>query len=165
MIVICDSSFLINLSLINQLRLLDEMYGEVLVPPGVYDEVVRIGEGRIGSEEVRNADFIRLVSLDDPNSVDDYLVNKPLDRVDAEVIALAKEQKADLIITRDRRLRRCARQTGLNAIHTLAFFIEAKRIGLIKAVKPLLDEMRSKGILIREGVYQEILRQAGETVQ
>ena len=52
MIVICDSSFLINLSLVNQLLLLNEMYGEVLIPPGVYDEVVLVGAGRIGSEEV-----------------------------------------------------------------------------------------------------------------
>ncbi len=161
MIVICDSSFLINLSLINQLRLLNEMYGEVLVPPGVYDEVVGIGIGRIGSEEVQNADFIRVAELDNPDSVDDYITDS-LSRTDAEVIELAKEQKANLIITRDRLLRRYARQKGLNAVHTFTFFIEAKRVGLIKAVKPLLDEMKSKGVLIREGVYQETLRQAGE---
>ncbi len=161
MIVICDSSFLINLSLINQLRLLREMYGEVLIPPGVYDEVVGIGIGRIGSEEVQNADFIRVVELDNPDSVDDYAID-PLSRTDAEVIALAKERKADLIITRDRLLRRYARQKGLNVIHTFTFLIEVKRVGLIKAVKPLLDDMKSKGVLIREGVYQETLRQAGE---
>ena len=80
------------------------------------------------------------------------------------MIALAKEQKADLIITRDRHLRRRTRQLGLNAIRTLAFFVEAKQIGLIEAVKPLLDDMKNKGILIREGVYQETLRQAGEQI-
>ncbi len=41
-------------------------------------------------------------------------------------------------------------------------FIEAKMMGLIPAVKPLLDEMRSKGVLIREGLYRETLREAGE---
>lgn len=161
MIVICDSSFLINLCLINKLHLLSEMYGEVLVPSGVYDEVVRTGVGRVGSEEVQSADFIQVVELDNPDSVDDYAID-PLSRVDAEVIALAKEQEADLVITRDKRLRRCARQEGLNVIHTLTFLIEAKRAGLMEAVKPLLDDMRSKGILVRNGVYQETLRQVGE---
>lgn len=33
---------------------------------------------------------------------------------------------------------------------------------IIPEVKPLLDELRNKGVLIREGVYQETLRQAGE---
>jgi predicted nucleic acid-binding protein len=163
MIVICDSSFLINLSLINQLRLLNEMYGEVLIPPGVYDEVVGVGVGRIGSEEVQNSEFIRIVELDNPDSVDDC-VNDALSRTDAEVIALAKEQKADLIITRDNRLRKYARQKGLNAIDTFTFFIEAKRVGVITAVKPMLDEIKSKGVLVRDGVYQEILRQAGELI-
>ena len=159
MIVICDSSSLINLSLINQLQLLNEMYGEVLIPPSVYNEVVEVGANRVGSDDVRNADFIQVVALYDPNDVNDI---NPLSRTDAEVIALAKEQEADLIITRDKCLRRYARQEGLNAIHTLTFLIEAKRMGLIKAVKPFLDEMRSKGVLIREGIYQETLQQADE---
>lgn len=161
MIVICDSSTLINLSLINRLYLLNEMYNKVLIPPGVYDEVVKIGAGRIGSDDVKDASFIQVMTLDDPNSINDYIISS-LGRSDAEVIRLAKEQEADLIITRDRRLRRYARQEGLNVIHTLTFFIEVKRVGLIEAVKPLLDEMRSKGVLIREGIYQEILRLAGE---
>jgi predicted nucleic acid-binding protein len=43
-----------------------------------------------------------------------------------------------------------------------ALLLAAKREGLITAVKPLLDEMRNRGILMREGIYQETLRQAGE---
>ena len=94
MIVVCDSSSLINLSLISQLQLLNEMYGEVLIPPGVYNEVVEIGAERVGSDDVRNAGFIQIMALDDPNSINDYIIN-PLSRIDAEVIALAKEQEAD----------------------------------------------------------------------
>ena len=43
-----------------------------------------------------------------------------------------------------------------------AFFREAKEVGLIEAVKPLYDGLRAKGVLIREGIYQEALREAGE---
>jgi predicted nucleic acid-binding protein len=45
---------------------------------------------------------------------------------------------------------------------TAALLIEAKRGGFVKTAKPLLDEMRSKGMLIRDGTYQETLRQARE---
>jgi len=38
-----------------------------------------------------------------------------------------------------------------------------RRLGVIPAVKPLLDELRNKGVLIREGVCQETLREAGES--
>ena len=44
------------------------------------------------------------------------------------------------------------------------FFILAQQNGFIPAVKPLLDELQSKSVLIREGVYQETLRQVGEAV-
>jgi len=161
MIVVCDSSALISLSLINQLHLLNGMYGKVLIPVGVYDEIVEIGTGRIGSDDVKNAKFIQVMTLGDPDSLSNYIIDS-LGRVDAEIIAFAKEHKADLIITRDRRLIRYARQEGLDIIHIFTFLIEAKRVGLIEAVKPLLDEMKSKGVLIREGVYQETLRLADE---
>ena len=51
---------------------------------------------------------------------------------------------------------------GIPAATLRAFFIDAKQAGYIPAVKPLLDEMRNKGILIRDGIYQQTLRQAGE---
>jgi predicted nucleic acid-binding protein len=59
-------------------------------------------------------------------------------------------------------MRRRARQAGLTAITTFAVLIEAKRSGFVPAVKPLLDEMRGKEMLIRDGTYQDTLRQAGE---
>ena len=159
MVVICDSSALIPLSLINQLHRLEEMFGGVLIPQGVYDEVVEKGEGRAGAEEVRNAPFIQTKELQNPQDAEPYI--DPLSQPDAEVIALAKQEEADLIITRDRRLRRRARQEGLGAITLWNFLVEVKEAGIIPEVKPLLDELRNKGVLIREGVYQETLRQAG----
>lgn len=51
MIVIGDSSILIPLARINQLHLLEEMYGGVFIPQGIYDEVVIRGAGKVGSEE------------------------------------------------------------------------------------------------------------------
>ena len=59
-------------------------------------------------------------------------------------------------------MRRRARQEGLTVITTFALLIEAKQGGFVQAVKPLLDEMRGKGTLHRDGTYQEALRQAGE---
>jgi predicted nucleic acid-binding protein len=159
-VVVCDASALINLALINQLYLLEAMFGSVCIPPEVYDEVVRRGSGKVGAEGVQTSSFIEVVQLRHPNQV--ALYTGPLSHADAEVLVLAQEQHADLVITRDRRMRRRARQEGLTVITTFALLIEAKRGGFVQAVKPLLDEMRSKGILIRDGTYQETLRQARE---
>ena len=160
MIVVGDSSALIPLGLINQLRLLSDMFGSVLIPPGVYDEVVRIGAGRVGAEEVQDATFIQVEELENPSSVHDYAA--PLSPTDAEVIVLAKEQDADLILTRDRDVKRRAIREGLTPISLFDMFVSAKKEGFLQAVNPLLEELRNKGVLIREGVYQETLRQAGE---
>jgi uncharacterized protein len=159
-VVVCDASALINLALINQLYLLEAMFGSVCIPPGVYDEVVRRGAGKVGTEGIQTSSFIEVVQLRDPNQV--ALYTGPLSHADAEVLVLAQEQHADLVITRDRRMRRRARQEGLAVITTFALLIEAKRGGFVQAVKPLLDEMRSMGMLIRDGMYQETLGQAGE---
>jgi predicted nucleic acid-binding protein len=160
MVVVCDSSALINLALISQLHLLKEMFDGVLISPGVYHEVVHRGEGRVGSEAVRDASYICVVQLRSPGHVEAYI--DPLSQTDAEVIVLAQERDADLVITRDRRLRRRARQEGLAAITTFALLVDAKEEGFIHEVKPLLDEMRRKGVPIRAGTYREVLRQAGE---
>ena len=136
------------------------MFGSVCIPPGVYDEVVRRGVGKVGAEGVQTCSFIQVVQLRDPNQV--VLYTGPLSHADAEVLVLAQEQQTDLVITRDRHIRRRARQEGLTVITTFALLIEAKQGGFDQAVKPFLDEMRSKGLLIRDGTYQETLRQARE---
>ena len=160
MIVVCDSSVLIPLSLINQLHLLEDLYGGVLISRGIYHEVVGQGRGRGGAQAVQDAGFIQVESVEDADQVEQYLGR--LSWQDAELIVLAKEQGADLIVTRDRALRRRARQEGIGTITLWQFLIEAKEAGFIPGVKPLLDELRSEKILIREGVYRETLRQIGE---
>ncbi|MCH8290522.1 DUF3368 domain-containing protein [Candidatus Poribacteria bacterium] len=160
MIAIGDSSILIPLARINQLHLLEEMYGGVFIPQGIYDEVVIRGAGKVGSGEVENADFIHVEQVRDMDSVDEYV--DPLTLEDAEVILLAKEQNADLILSNDRNLRRRALREGFVVSTIYVLLIEAKREGFLPAVKTCLDEMRNKGILIRKGIYQETLRQAGE---
>ena len=160
MIVVCDSSALINLSKIHQLRLLESMFGGVLISPGIHDEVVKKGGGRAGAKEVGDADFIQVQSLRNPDDV--QLYTGQLSQEDAELIVVAKEQKADLIITRDRGLRRRARREGIEVVNLVSLFESAKKRGYIESVKTLLDELRDKGVLIREGVYREALRRAGE---
>jgi uncharacterized protein len=159
MIVACDSTALINLALIQSLHLLEKMFGEVLIPPQIYTEVVIDGAGQVGAEEVKNASFIQTVAVTNEALMQPFL---ELGEEDASVIALAIEQGASLIISRDRRLRRHANQSGLTAIDTFHFLVATKSTGHISNVKYLLDEMRNKGVLIRQGVYERVLREADE---
>lgn len=53
--MVADSSCLIGLSRIEQLDLLRELFSEVYIPVAVYDEVVIMGRGEVGSNETESA--------------------------------------------------------------------------------------------------------------
>ena len=65
MIVVADSTPLIALARIDQLNLLKELFGAVLIPEAVFREVVTRGKGRPGSEEVLRTDWIKVQSPND----------------------------------------------------------------------------------------------------
>ena len=46
MIVVSNASPLINLAWIDELDLIQKLFGEITVPKGVWDEVVRAGKGK-----------------------------------------------------------------------------------------------------------------------
>ena len=54
-LIISDSSTLIHLASIGRLALLKAFYGQVVVPPAVWREVVEQGKGRAGAGEVEQA--------------------------------------------------------------------------------------------------------------
>ena len=52
MIIISDTSPIINLAVIGQLDLLQKLYGRVVIPQAVYEEIVIEGVGQAGATEV-----------------------------------------------------------------------------------------------------------------
>jgi uncharacterized protein len=64
-----------------------------------------------------------------------------LDPGEAEAIALAIEQQADLLVIDERKGREVAKRHQLPIIGLLGILTIAKRRGLIPAVKPLVDRL------------------------
>jgi len=89
-VVVVDTTPIIALCMIGQLRLLGSLYGEVWIPPAVHAEV-KAGGSRPGAAELQRAVFVRVAALADPSQAD---LLSDLDRGEAEVIALAREQQA-----------------------------------------------------------------------
>lgn len=54
MFVVSNSSPLISLAKIQRFHLLKELFGEIIIPKNVYDEVVIKGKGKTGFHEVYN---------------------------------------------------------------------------------------------------------------
>src|SRR5207244_11572342 len=84
------------LAAIGKFALLEILYGQLIIPTAVYDEVVTQGAGRSGSAETAGASWIDCRAISDRSK----LLNLPprLDGGEKEVITLAEELHADVVI-------------------------------------------------------------------
>ncbi|MGA9350206.1 MAG: DUF3368 domain-containing protein [Anaerolineae bacterium] len=157
--VVVNTTPLIALALIGQLDLLRHLYGKVVIPPAVKDEVLAGGPAGIGVAELQRAKWIRTVTLQDPRRAD---LLSDLDRGEAEVIALAQELNAGLVIMDERLARRHAKRLGLTLTGTIGVLLRAKERKLVPAVGPLIDQLLQGGIRLGDDLVTEALRLAGE---
>lgn len=162
MIVIADSSPLISLAAIHSLHLIPSLYTTVYIPDAVYREVVTEGAGRAGTTEAATAAWIERRAITDRQAVQDLLNTTNLGHGEGEVIVLATELKATLVIMDDLAARRAAQAQGLLVIGTIGILLLAKQQGLIPTVKKPIDELIAAGKYIHPALYNEALRQAGE---
>ena len=160
-IVVSDSSPLIHLSQIGRLNLLKDLFHGLLIPPSVYHEVVIEGRGRPGSEEVREASWIRVVEIRDRPLK--RLLQFLLDEGESEVIVLALEVKASLVLLDDREARLQAKRLGLRVTGTLGVLLRAKKLGLIESLREELNKLKKTGFRISRSLEEEILNAAGES--
>ena len=158
-IVIVNTTPIIALALVNKLTLLQALYGAVLMPPAVQAEVLAGGKTNIGVTELQEADWIKLTSLKDPRRAD---LLSDLDRGEAEVLALAQESNANLVIIDEGLARRHAKRLGLTLTGTLGVLLKAKQNKLLPAVEPLIHTLQQNGIRLGDAVIAEALRLAGE---
>jgi predicted nucleic acid-binding protein len=157
--VVVNATPIIALALVGRLNLLQLLYDEVIVPPAVRDEVLAGGPGAVGAAQMRQATWIRVVALQDPQRAD---LLSDLDRGEAEVLSLAQEMGADLVIIDERLARRHAKRVGLRLTGTLGVLHKAKSLGFVPAVEPLINQLLEGGIHLSDAVVAEALELAGE---
>lgn len=161
MIVVSDSSVLINLAWINQLELLPRLYSAVVVPTAVWQEVVEKGDGKPGSMELREADWLQVKEPENKPLV--HALRLDLDAGEAEAIALAVEFDADLLLMDERIGRAAAQHFKLPVIGLIGILITAKEKGMLPEVKSCLDMLRQRaGFYIAETLYQRVLHDVDE---
>jgi hypothetical protein len=160
--IVSNTSPLINLAMIGELDLIQKLYGTIYIPPAVFDEIVIQGKGQAGAEQIKNSDWIKVQPIKNTLLVKSLYLE--LDKGEAEAIILAIEMSAHLILLDEKRGRNIATKFNLRPLGLLGILIQAKKTGLILAVKPLLDKLRNKaGFWIDSKLYQAVLEAANES--
>lgn len=159
MIVVSDAGPLIYLGAVGQLELLPAQFERVLVPDAVWNEVVGHGAALPGADAVREAKWI------DVRTVADDAVRPFTDRLDpgeAAALALAIALHADLCLVDDLAARRMANAIGIPVVGTLGILLQAKMLGRIPAVRPILLAMTQLGFRVSAELLRAVLNHAGE---
>lgn len=160
MIVVSNATPLIALAKIDRLDLLQELFGTIVIPRAVYEEVVAHAPHRPGAAKIRQAHWIRTQAPTDQTKVN-YL-RADLDWGEAEALVLAEELHADWVLLDETKARLAAQLLGLRFTGTVGLLLLTKRVGKVAAIRPLLDELKAKQCHLSEKVYWAVLEQAGE---
>ena len=158
--VIVNSTPLIILCNIGKLNLLKSLYGEIIIPNAVYEEVTEKQDSAC-RQIISAGDWIRVEKIKD--QTDKRMYKAKLHDGEVEVMILAQEQsKADLVIIDDNAAKKTAKYLGLTVTGTIGVILKAKQCGIITEIFPLIQDMKQKGFYISDSLQQLIIRQAGE---
>ncbi len=161
MIIVSDTSPIINLAIIGELRLIKAIFNKVIIPHAVYHEIVIAGAGLPGAIDILNADWVEVKQCTDLTLLNQ--LRNSLHYGEAEGITLALETQAELLLIDENSGRTVALAYGLTVTGTLGIILRAKSQGLIPSVKPLMDALiQNARFFVSNHLYQRILTLAGE---
>lgn len=132
--VIVNSTPLIALCKINRLELLKELYGEITIPEAVFLEVTAKNDA-VKRKLLESGAWIHVQTISD-NS-DKRMYKAKLHDGEVEVMILAQEIKADLVIIDDNAARKTALYLGLPLTGTIGVLLRARKPALFRKSCPL----------------------------
>ncbi len=155
MIVVSDTSPLNYLVLIERENVLRELFGRVVIPQTVFDELNATGASAKVRDwtnnlpawiEVRKTNLIADASLD------------VLDAGEREAILLAQELSADLLLVDDKQARQAALSLHLAITGTIGVLDQAARRNLID-LRNAIDELQKTNFHISKDLIRELLKE------
>lgn len=161
-LVVSNTTPVSNLIRIRQLPLLEKLFGRVVIPEQVAEEMAA-GSHLLGTwQQVPGAEAILVEATLDGPFLRQLLVR--LDAGEAAAIALAVDRRASLILMDELDGRKVARHHHLQIAGTLGILLEAKRRGYVGEVRPLIESLERESFRISATLKEQVLTAAGETV-
>jgi len=157
---VSDSGPLIAFAISGQIFLLKELFGKILIPPAVLEELrldTGLPGGSILAKIIYQEKWIEVSSFTPVKGVIPYI----LDPGESSAIALALNENSLLIID-EKKGRRIAVTAGLKITGTAGILIAAKRRNIIQKVSPIIKSMENSGYFFSGELKTKVLSLAGE---
>jgi predicted nucleic acid-binding protein len=147
--IISDSSCLISVHNSGDIGLLQKVFGEVTITPLIAEEFQMPLPSWITVHENRG-------------TVPSVFQGIEIDPGEASAISLALELGDAVLIVDDLKARHVAKLLSIEFMGTLGVAVEAKRLGILPSIRPIIQRLRSVGLWFSEGVEARALAQANE---
>jgi uncharacterized protein len=161
MIVVADTSVIINLCCIQHDYLLRELFKRVLVPVPVAEEFMRLAKTHARFANVVLPGWVEILAT--PTVVPDEVIQADLDPGESAAIAFCLEQQTDALLMDESLGRSVAARLGLRTFGVLRVLLEARNRTLIPSVKNVLDRLeKESGFWIAPALRNRVITLAGE---
>lgn len=163
MIVISDATPILSLLKAGCLGLLEQLYGNVLIPGAVYCELTGNPLYQEEAETIRATQFFSVTAVENIKAVNVLRCVTGLDAGESEALIMYDEKKADLLLMDEHKGRSVAKQLKVRYIGTAGILMLAYDKGHIgKAeVKVCLDAMIASNIRLDKKICNTVMAHIG----
>lgn len=159
MIVVSDTTPLISLLKINRLELLERLFGDVMIPTALFDELTVDKRFRTEADQIRQKSFIVVKPVNNQESASVLKRATGLDQGESEEIVLTDELEADLLLMDEAKGRSVSAQMGLKIMGTIGILMAAYEKDELTSdeVRACINGLQRAGRHIGQRHYQMLL--------
>lgn len=159
MIVVSDTTPLISLLKINRLELLERLFGDVMIPTALFDELTVDKRFRTEADQIRQKSFIVVKPVNNQESASVLKRATGLDQGESEAIVLTDELEADLLLMDEAKGRSVSAQMGLKIMGTIGILMAAYEKDELTSdeVRACINGLQRAGRHIGQRHYQMLL--------
>lgn len=143
MIIVCDNSPLSGLIAIGELDLLQKIYGKIIIPKAVFEEILLLQSNALDINCFLDADWISVECVNFELFTDIKFPPK-IHSGEKEAMLLFLQLNANWLIIDEHEGRKIATSLGINIVGLLGILIKAKQENYIKSLKDILERLEKK---------------------
>lgn len=161
MIVVADTSVILNLCCVGQADILPALFQRVWIPDEVRAEFERLSQNQ---PRFRGLTLPNWALVQQAAPVSAQLAAMPgLHAGETAALALALESHADAVLMDESAGRRAAQLLGMPVIGVLGVLLQARKARLLPAIKPVIQRLETEaGFWLAPALVAEALLKCGE---